>query len=60
MKRSCKGCKALSETGIIGYKCELGYKTDSFMKPLEECPKPRTYAQYIKEIENNQLFKEIK
>ena len=68
MKRTCRGCKAIIEVGVICYGCELGYKTDSFGKPLEECPKPKTYDEYapllkdktfIKHFCNNPKLKEF-
>lgn len=48
MKRSCIRCKALRQLGVWLYECEFGYKTDGFTKPLENCPKPTTYEEYIK------------
>ena len=30
------------------YGCELGYKTDGHGKPLEECLKPKSWAQLKK------------
>lgn len=56
VKRTCKGCKALTEVGVIAYNCEFGYKTDGFAKPLEDCPKPRTYEEYIKLLESRKVF----
>jgi hypothetical protein len=50
MKRKCDGCRALETNG-----CGLGYKTQATsvfdglitkFKPLEECPKPKTYDKY--------------
>lgn len=47
MKRTCNRCKASREVGFYGYECEFGYKTDMFLTPLEECPKPTTYEEYL-------------
>lgn len=52
MKRTCNGCKALS-VWTYGYKCWLGYKQGEpnyDIAPLEDCPKPKTYADYDKEL----------
>jgi len=52
MKRNCNGCRAFAN--IRGGVCELNYRLDSNRqykgitlewKPLEECPKPKTYDQ---------------
>lgn len=52
MKKSCLGCSALNNS----FKhCFLGYKTATYdilgvpsgVKPLEECPKPRTIKEFI-------------
>lgn len=57
MKKSCIGCRALRLRGkningfneSIGY-CELGYKINEVeKKPLEPCPKPKTYNQLFTE-----------
>lgn len=59
MKRTCNGCKALSQSKY--FYCELGYKLTSKReyegitiecKPLEECPKPKTNDEYCKEVIN--------
>jgi hypothetical protein len=54
MKRTCEGCRALNDKS-----CDLGYKTEWLtppkefsglfigMKPVEECPKPKTYDKYL-------------
>jgi hypothetical protein len=50
MKRTCYGCKALE-----GDHCYLGYKNEKLfknysstdVKPLEECPKPKTNDKYM-------------
>jgi len=59
MKRTCKRRKAMREVGVVTYECEFGYKTNGFAKPLEECPKPTTYDEYIKVIneENTRRLK---
>jgi hypothetical protein len=58
VKRTCEGCRA-KERSVRGlsYLCSLGYKTESVtvnkewllfsIKPAEECPKPKTYSDYI-------------
>lgn len=57
MKRTCNDCRALYrvEFGIV--ECELGHKIKAKSnykgigveyKPLEECPKPKTYDEYFK------------
>lgn len=57
MKKTCNGCRALEN---IGYEqqCSLGYSMTVDVigklfgrdihkaKPLEECPKPKTYDIY--------------
>jgi hypothetical protein len=58
MKRNCNACRASSKGFYGEYTCELGYKVDSNYsvkfssyiegKPLEECPKPKTYNEYMK------------
>ena len=54
MKHTCYGCKALLVDGGVA-ECRLGYKMgkrcifefpDGYI-PLEECPKPMTYKQFI-------------
>ena len=52
MKKTCKGCYA-AITGVHPlygepYGCELGYKTDGHGKPLEECPKPKSWTKFKK------------
>ena len=48
MKRTCGGCRAIS-----GEFCSLGFKTKKVsmlygdLKPLEQCPKPKTYPEYV-------------
>lgn len=49
MKKTCKNCYA-AETGshpLSGspHGCQLGYKTDGSGKPLEDCPKPKSWRQ---------------
>jgi len=55
MKRNCNGCRALDQNNS-GYYCSLGYKVEQVYfesiysmgsKPLEECPKPKTYDKYL-------------
>lgn len=49
MKRTCKNCYAAQTDAhpLQGksYGCELGYQTDGNGKPLEECPKPKSWRQ---------------
>lgn len=56
MKRKCEGCKALEEGNEGQFKCGLGFKIEQIIvnyaysvgaKPLEKCPKPRTYSEYL-------------
>lgn len=52
MKKTCNGCYA-AITGMHPmygepHGCELGYKTDGHGKPLEECPKPKSWTQFKK------------
>lgn len=63
MKKNCNGCKAFERkcgskiTGLGGGSCQLGFnlkdiyniKTGAFIesKPLEDCPKPKTLADYV-------------
>lgn len=52
MKKTCNGCRALAS-----YGCDLGKETEivifgrngysSTRKPKEECPKPKTYSQFL-------------
>ena len=49
MNKKCKGCYA-ADTGMHPLQgtpkgCTLGFKTDGQGKPLEECPKPKSWAQ---------------
>lgn len=49
LKRTCTGCRASNLMGLPYYRCELGYKVDKMKgRPLEECPKPKTYDELIK------------
>lgn len=54
MKRSCNGCRALDT--YFKPECLLGFKIQGCKeiegmvvswKPLEECPKPKTFSEYI-------------
>ena len=52
MKKTCSGCYA-AITGRHPMNgepngCELEYKTDGHGKPLEECPKPKSWKQLEK------------
>lgn len=52
MKKTCKGCFA-ADTGchpMCGepHGCVLGCKTDGQGKPLEDCPKPKSWVQLKK------------
>ena len=44
-KRTCESCKAMYQSQYID-RCELGYQFDKHFKPLEICPKPKTYSEY--------------
>ena len=57
MKRNCNGCKALIEDFKFGQRCSLGYKIEILKlyygipvsyKPLEKCPKPKTFKEFVK------------
>lgn len=57
MNKTCKGCYA-AITGAhpkVGtpHGCELGYKTENG-KPLEECPKPKSWKQLKRRKTNNE------
>ena len=54
MKKTCNGCRAL----VYGFQemmCELKFETEPIYldgrvisyKPLEQCPKPKTYEDYF-------------
>lgn len=52
MYKMCKGCYA-ADTGRHPMQgtpngCSLGYKTNGQGKPLEECPKPKSWSQLYK------------
>ena len=55
MKRTCNGCKALIKDKPYYVRCSLGYKISGLnmfdftipCKPLEECPKPRTFNELL-------------
>ena len=52
MYKTCKGCYA-ADTGRHPMQgtpngCTLGYKTNEQGKPLEECPKPKSWSQLNK------------
>ena len=56
MNKTCKGCYA-AETGAHPLQgepkgCILNYKTDGEGKPLEACPKPKSWSQLKKEVPN--------
>jgi len=54
MKKTCNGCRALMY-GFHGMMCEFKFKIEKItykgreigLKPLEQCPKPRTYKEYF-------------
>lgn len=61
MKRTCHGCRALGQPGVE-FVCAIGKQIHTKMRhfggpgeylytpvPAEECPKPRTYKQYMEE-----------
>lgn len=52
MKKSCLGCLAFDSSFM---RCELGFKTIQYdiafvpgsgLKPIEECPKPKTIKEF--------------
>jgi len=53
VKRTCRGCRAITFVGTT--RCLLGFKIkiigyDGIVVgavPKEECPKPRTYSEFI-------------
>jgi hypothetical protein len=56
MKKSCDGCRAVS-----GKNCSLGYNTTVIFKdmkyvtietvvPTEPCPKPKTYNDFLYQL----------
>jgi hypothetical protein len=51
MKRTCNGCRALSDNFcLLGYKTVVKKYFDYLpveYKPLEECPKPKTNDEYV-------------
>lgn len=55
MKKTCYGCKALD-----GHMCNLNFRNEIIyvnysakdVKPLEECPKPKTIKDFIKHSSN--------
>lgn len=50
-KRTCKRCKAGNSCCELGYKSEWTYYEEvplfSFGQPLEPCPKPLTYSEFL-------------
>tara|TARA_R110000772_G_scaffold36098_6_gene86692 strand:- start:11438 stop:11614 length:177 start_codon:yes stop_codon:yes gene_type:complete len=53
MKRNCNGCRALNgKICALGKKMTFtvkeleGYRIKTY-KPLEECPKPKTYRELL-------------
>ena len=57
MKRTCNNCKALIRiSGIL--QCEFRYKVkctglkgmNTGAIPLEECPKPKTWTEYYRQV----------
>jgi hypothetical protein len=54
MKKNWNGCRALNGTSA-GAFCDLQYKIENKLqplgyyqqRPLEPCPKPKTYSQYL-------------
>lgn len=56
MKRTCEGCRAFAAWSAL-FSCDLHYKMDPKNgKPLEECPKPKTYAQLMSEHEKDTKY----
>lgn len=53
MKRTCNGCRAASTSCgfcYLGYDIEIKYKLGFIREliPLEDCPSPKTSADYVK------------
>jgi len=49
--KTCNGCLALADVQGYGLECRYDgnkYKCTSDGIPLQPCPKPKTYAQWIK------------
>jgi len=49
MKKNCNSCRAREITirsGCYIYKCALGYSMYDNI-PKENCPKPKTYEEYL-------------
>lgn len=63
MKRTCKGCKAVSSQYGL---CYLGYATKTKYKhgfineviPSENCPKPMTHREYVELDHKRRYFNE--
>lgn len=68
MKKICGSCRAFESWKRFGRACELGFKIKYFYKdefhrenllesykPLEECPKPLTMTDYIREKETRRV-----
>lgn len=57
MRKNCKGCYAAITGGhpMQGepHGCNLGYKTEDG-KPLEECPKPKSWKALKKEDQKDE------
>lgn len=58
MKRTCKGCRAVTESNghmhcLLGYKTKTQTEYEGFavsIKPTEECPKPTTIDLFVYEM----------
>jgi len=46
IEKTCKGCKALKINSLGKPTCTLEYKLKNCI-PLEECPKPMIYLDYV-------------
>jgi len=61
-RKNCFACRAYQKANLHkrSTKCPLGYKVEAYFikliipshRPLEQCSKPITWADYKKEIKN--------
>lgn len=53
--KNCNRCKATQYRPGQGYSCTLGYKVNTENgTPLEDCPKPLIYLDYIELLHDMQ------
>lgn len=59
--KTCKECRAFNNSRcVLGYKIKtepIFYGISSRGKPLEPCPKPKTYDEYIKALKEHSIIK---